>query len=380
MFGNRVTLFKLLGFEVRLDSSWIILAVLITWSLAKGVFPAYFEDMPTANYWAMGAAGALGLFLSIIFHELSHSLVARRFGIPMRGITLFIFGGVAEMSEEPPSAKAEFLTAIIGPVSSVLIAAVFYGILQVGESFGWPMAVNGVLFYLVWVNFILALFNLLPAFPLDGGRVLRSALWSWKKDLRWATMISSRIGSGFGVLFIAWGLWEIIRGNFIGGLWQSMIGLFLRGAAQSSYRLVVTRDVLSGLKVGRFMATDPVSVPPGITLQDFVEDYLYRYHHQIYPVVKDGELTGCITVRKLKDVARDEWSHRLVGDMAASCEEAMVVGPDMDATEALGIMNRTGNSRLMVVENGRLVGIVTLKDLSEILALRLEMEGPRRSV
>ncbi len=375
MFGNRITLFKLLGFEVRLDSSWIILAILITWSLAKGVFPAYFEDMPAANYWAMGAAGALGLFLSIIFHELSHSLVARRFGIPMRGITLFIFGGVAEMSEEPPSAKAEFLTAIIGPVSSVIIAAVFYGILQVAESSGWPMAVDGVLFYLVWVNLILALFNLLPAFPLDGGRVLRSALWSWKKDLRWATMISSRIGSAFGVLFIAWGLWEIIQGNFIGGLWQAMIGLFLRGAAKSSYQQIVTRDLLSGLTVGRFMTPNPVTVPPGITLQDFVENYLYRYHHQIYPVVKDGELVGCVTARRLKDVPRDEWSHRLVRDVAASCEEATVVGPDMDAMDALGIMNRTGNSRLMVVENGRLVGIVTLKDLMEVLALRLEMEG-----
>jgi Zn-dependent protease/CBS domain-containing protein len=377
MFGNRVTLFKLLGFEVKIDSSWIILAVLITWSLAKGVFPAYFEDMPTANYWAMGAAGALGLFLSIIFHELSHSLVARRFGIPMKGITLFIFGGVAEMSEEPPSAKAEFLTAIVGPVSSVLIAAVFYGILHVGESSGWPMAVNGVLFYLVWVNFILALFNLLPAFPLDGGRVFRSALWSWKKDLRWATMISSKVGSAFGILFIAWGLWEIIQGNFIGGLWQAMIGLFLRGAAQSSYRFVVTRDVLSGLKVGRFMAADPVTVPPGITLQDFVEDYLYRYHHQIYPVVKGRELAGCITARKLKDVPRGDWPHRLVGDVAESCEKATVVGPDMDATAALEIMNRTGNSRLMVVENGRLVGIVTLKDLMKVLALRMEMESPR---
>ncbi|MGE5844986.1 MAG: M50 family metallopeptidase [Syntrophaceae bacterium] len=146
MFGNRVTLFKLLGFEVKIDSSWVILAILITWSLAEGVFPAYFEDMPASNYWVMGVAGALGLFLSIIFHELSHSLVARRFGIPMKGITLFIFGGVAEMSEEPPSARAEFFTAVVGPVSSMLIAAVFYGILQIGEASGWTPAVNGVLF------------------------------------------------------------------------------------------------------------------------------------------------------------------------------------------------------------------------------------------
>ena len=378
MFGNRITLFKLLGFEVKIDSSWIILAILITWSLAKGVFPAYFEDMPASNYWAMGVAGALGLFLSIILHELSHSLVARRFGIPMKGITLFIFGGVAEMSEEPPSARAEFLTAIIGPVSSVLIAVVFYGILQVGEAADWPPAVNGVLFYLVWVNFILALFNLLPAFPLDGGRVLRSVLWSWKKNLSWATMVSSRVGSAFGVLFIAWGLWEIIQGNFIGGLWQAMIGLFLRGAAKSSYQQIVTRDLLSGLTVGRFMTPDPVTVPPDISLQRFVDDYLYRSHHRIYPVVKDGELVGCVTAKKLKDIPRQEWPQRRVGEIAAGCEEAAVISPDSEAMAAIDSMNRTGSSRLMVVENGRLVGIVTLKDLSEILALRMELEGARQ--
>ncbi len=377
MFGNRVTLFKLLGFEVKLDSSWIVLAVLITWSLAKGIFPAYYEDMPAANYWAMGVAGAVGLFLSIIFHELSHSLVARRFGIPMRGITLFIFGGVAEMSEEPPSAKAEFLTAIIGPISSLVIAAVFYGLLQAGESVGWPAAINGVLFYLVWVNVVLALFNLLPAFPLDGGRVFRSALWLWKKDLRWATMISSRVGSAFGLVFIALGLWEIIEGNFIGGLWQAMIGMFLRGAARSSYQQVLTRAALSGLKVSRFMTPDPVTIPPDITLQIFVEEYLYRTHHQIYPVVRGGELVGCLTIRSLKDVPRGEWPRRTVGEVAAGCSEATVIGPETEAMAALSLMNETGNSRLLVVENGRLAGIVTLKDMMEVLALRMEMETPR---
>ena len=378
MFGNRVTLFKLLGFEVKIDSSWIILAILITWSLAKGVFPAYFEDMPASNYWAMGVAGALGLFLSIILHELSHSLVARRFGIPMKGITLFIFGGVAEMSEEPPSARAEFFTAIIGPVSSLVIAAAFYGLLHAGESAGLPMAINGVLFYLAWVNVILALFNLLPAFPLDGGRVFRSALWLWKKDLHWATMVSSRVGSAFGVLFIAWGLWEIIQGNFIGGLWQAMIGLFLRGAARSSYQQVVARHALSGLKVSRFMTPNPVSIPPEITLQAFVEEYLYRTHHQIYPVVRGGELVGCLTVRSLKDVPRGEWFRRTVGELATGCDEATVIGADTDAMAALSVMNETGNSRLLVIENGRLVGIVTLKDLMEVLALRMEMEGTRK--
>jgi len=281
------------------------------------------------------------------------------------------------MSEEPPGAKAEFLTALIGPVSSLVLAAAFYGILRAGESFGWPAAINGVFFYLVWVNVILALFNLLPAFPLDGGRVFRSALWSWKGDLRWATMISSRVGSAFGVVFIALGLWEIIEGNFIGGLWQAMIGLFLRGAARASYRQVLTRDALSGLKVSRFMTPDPVSVPPGVTLQDFVEEYLYRSHHQIYPVVQGGELVGCLTVRSLKDVPRSEWPRRTVGEAAGRCDEATVIGPDTDALSVLSMMNETGNSRLLVVDNGRLAGIVTLKDLMEVLALRMEMEGAK---
>ena len=378
MFGNRVTLFKLLGFEVRLDSSWIVLAILITWSLARGVFPAYIEDMPEANYWAMGIAGALGLFLSIIFHELSHSLGARRFGIPMKGITLFIFGGVAEMSEEPPSAKSELLTAVVGPVASLVFAALFYGILQLGETAGWPVAVNGVLFYLVWINVLLALFNLLPAFPLDGGRVFRSALWSWKKDLRWATKVSSQVGSAFGILFIAMGLWEVIEGNFIGGLWQAMIGLFLRGAARASYQQVITRYFLSGLTVRRFMTPNPVTVTPDITLQEFVDEHLYRTHHQIYPVVKDAEVVGFLTVPKIRDIPRDEWPRRTVGELAGSCEETVVVHPDAEALGVLDLMNRTGASRLMVVENGHLAGIVTLKDLMAVLGLRMEMEGMRR--
>lgn len=378
MFGNRVTLFKLLGFEVRLDSSWVVLAILITWSLARGVFPAYIEDMPEANYWAMGIAGALGLFLSIIFHELSHSLVARRFGIPMKGITLFIFGGVAEMSEEPPSAKAEFLTAVVGPIASLVFAALFYGILQAAEASGWPVAVNGVLFYLVWINVLLALFNLLPAFPLDGGRVFRSALWGWKKDLRWATKVSSQVGSAFGILFIALGFWEVIEGNFIGGLWQAMIGMFLRGAARASYQQVITRDFLSGLTVGRFMTPNPVTVPPEITLQEFVDEHLYRTHHQIYPVVKGAEVVGCLTVQKIRDIPRAEWPRCTVGELAGRCEETVVVTPDAEALAVLDVMNRRGASRLMVVENGRLVGIVTLKDLMAVLGLRMEMERSRQ--
>ena len=180
MFGKRITLFKLFGFSVRIDISWLIIVILITWSLALGLFPHYYKDLSKTTYWLMGATGALGLFVSIIFHELCHSLVARRYGLPIKGITLFIFGGVAEMEEAPPSAKAEFMMAIAGPISSVLLGVVLYGILTLGKGSGWPDPVNGVIGYLAAINCILAGFNLLPAFPLDGGRMLRSALWGWK--------------------------------------------------------------------------------------------------------------------------------------------------------------------------------------------------------
>ena len=191
MFGARITLFRLLGFEVRLDASWLILAVLLTWSLARGYFPAYYPGLAAQTYWWMGVVGALGLFASIVLHELAHSVVARRYGLPMRGITLFIFGGVAEMDDHPPTAKSEGMMAIVGPIASYALALVFYLLHLAGSGGGLPEALTGVLGYLAFINLVLATFNLVPGFPLDGGRVLRSILWAWKGDLRWATRTAS---------------------------------------------------------------------------------------------------------------------------------------------------------------------------------------------
>ena len=218
MFGRRVRLFKLLGFEVRIDLSWIVIAVLVTWSLADGLFPYLYPRLVKKVYWEMGVAGALGLFASIVFHEFCHSLVARKFGMAMKGITLFIFGGVAEMGEEPPTARAEFLMAAAGPLSSFFLSGVFYFIFQAGLSGDWPEPVNGVLRYLYGINALLAVFNLLPAFPLDGGRILRSILWGTKQDLQWATRISAGIGSGFGIVLIVLGIFRVLGGD-IYGVW-----------------------------------------------------------------------------------------------------------------------------------------------------------------
>jgi Zn-dependent protease/predicted transcriptional regulator len=375
MFGRRITLFKLLGFAVRLDISWVIIAILITWSLALGLFPQYYKDLPKATYWWMGVAGALGLFVSIIFHELCHSLVARRYGLTMKGITLFIFGGVAEMDEAPPSAKAEFMMAIAGPISSILLGAVFYVIYILGEKSGWPNPVNGVIGYLAMINEVLAGFNLLPAFPLDGGRMLRSALWGWKKNLRWATRIASRIGSGFGMVLVFLGILNVLRGNFIGGIWWFMIGMFLQNAARVSYAQVLTRQAFEGEKVRRFMEPNPVTVSPSISLKDLVEGYLYKYYFKMFPVVENGRLLGCISTRKVKKIPRQEWNQHTVGEFVWECSPENTIDPETDALKALSIMSRTGNSRLMVVEDDRLVGIVSLKDMLALLSLKMDLEG-----
>ncbi len=374
MFGSRMKLFKLLGFEVRIDASWIIIAVLITWSLASGLFPYMYPHLPPGTYWFMGVVGALGLFASIVAHEFCHSLVARRFGMQMKGITLFIFGGVAEMGDEPPTAKAEFAMAIVGPLSSLAIGAIFYGIYRVGLSSGWSTPVNGVTYYLAYINGILAAFNLLPAFPLDGGRVLRSILWGAKDNLRWATRVSSAIGAAFGVGLIVLGIFQFISGNVIGGLWMFLIGLFLRNAAQMSYQQILVRKALEGEKVRRFMNTNPVTVQDSITVERLVEDYIYKHHYKMFPVMSGDKLVGCITTRQVKEIPREAWSRETIREAAGACSPENTISPDTDAIQALARMNQGGVSRLLVVENGRLVGLVTLKDLLDFFSLKVELE------
>ncbi|MBD3337299.1 MAG: CBS domain-containing protein [Candidatus Eisenbacteria bacterium] len=374
MFGKRIHLFTILGFKVRADLSWIIIVVLIIWSLSTGAFPHYYEGLSTATYIWMGIAGALALFASIVFHELSHSLVARRFDLPMRSITLFLFGGVAEMHKEPPSAKAEFAMAIAGPVASIIVGLGFLGLESWGASLGWPVPVRGVLDYLGIINLILAGFNLLPAFPLDGGRVLRSALWKWKGDIRRATRIASLIGSTFGFVLLFLGIISVLRGSFIGGVWWALIGLFLRHASQQSYKTLVARNALRGESLDRFMKREPVTVAPDATVRDLVEDYVYKYHHKLYPVVQDGSLQGCVTTQDVKGVDKAEWDSVKVADIRHGCSSENSISRGATPDEALMRMRRGNISRLMVVDGDRLIGVVTLKDLLRFISLKLDLE------
>ena len=376
MLQKKIKIFTLFGFEVGIDPSWIIIAVLVVWSLSSGVFSGLYPDLARKWHWVMGVVGAVGLFLSIIFHEFWHSLVARQYGLPMKGITLFIFGGVAEMDKDPDSPKAEFMMAVAGPVSSLVLALGFYGLYVVGSAFRWPVGVNGVINYLAVINLVLALFNMIPAFPLDGGRVLRSILWGAKKDLKWATKVSAGAGSAFGVVLIVFGVFSFIRGNFIGGLWWFLIGLFLRNIAQTSHQRLVTKQALQGEPLSRFMKRNPITAPPTATIREFVEEYIYKHHYKFFPVTDaDGKLVGCIGTREIKEAPREEWDKIRVGDLANECSIENSIRPDAEAVDALMAMKRNGVSRMMVTEGDRLIGVVALKDLLDFLALKLDLEG-----
>jgi len=374
MFGRSIPLFRLAGFQVGIDWSWLILAVLITWTLSSGVFPYYYPDLTLGVYWSMGAIAALGLFASIVLHELAHSLVARRYHVPIRGIILFIFGGVAEMEREPDRPGVEFRIAIAGPIASFLIGLACWLLARGAVSVGAGVAVVGVLAYLASINVIVAVFNLVPAFPLDGGRMLRAALWHWKGSLRWATRVASTIGGGFGILLIVLGVWRVVIGDFVGGMWWFLIGLFVRLAAQASYQHVVIREGLRGIPIRRIMTADPVAVPPGISVAQLIDDYVYRYHHKMLPVVEDGHLVGCVSMNDIKAVPRERWAATTISKIMQPCSAATAIAPDTDAMEALSVMSRTQNGRFLVVEGDRLVGVITLKDMLKFLSVKLDLE------
>ena len=383
MFGNRMRLFRLLGIPISVDLSWLIILALVTWSLAQvfrerlmpEFYPQVVSTIPASSYWIMGLIGALAFFVCVVLHELGHAIVARSLGMPIRGITLFLFGGVAELGDEPVSAGVEFLMAIAGPAVSLILAIVLAVLAWVGYNGGWAPEVVLVLGYLSFINGLVLLFNLIPAFPLDGGRVLRSILWAVTGRLRPATHWASVLGQGFAWLLIALGIFEFFGGNIIGGIWLGLIGLFLNHAARTSYQQVLIRQALQGEPVRHFMNTQPIVVPSSLDLRHWVEDYVYRYHRKAFPVVADGHLEGVITTQALMQIPRGEWDQHSVGELMRHDVRALTIRPDADAVHALAKMQRTGSSRLLVTDEDRLVGIISLKDLLRFLNLKLELES-----
>jgi len=378
MFLYRVRLFSLFGFQVSVDASWLLLAALISCTLAGSVFPGLTPGLPTAGYWTMGVLATIGLFFSIVFHEMAHSLVARHYGMPIRGITLFIFGGVAEMTAEPSRPRDELLMAAAGPASSLLLAAILFLLFSGVVAADGPASVAGVLWYLALINFILALFNLVPAFPLDGGRMFRAALWWWRGDLDWATRIAAGAGTLFGVLLIVRGLIGVVQGDFVGGIWYFLIGMFLRAAASASYGETLARRLLTDIPVARIMNPEPITVPPGISVQAFIDAYVYRCHHRWFPVVDDGTVVGTVATQQASAVDRTLWLTLQVGRIMRPLSGDDTVAPETNAFAALTQMRRTGHSRLMVLRGGALLGILSSRDLLEVLSLEQELHGRGR--
>jgi Zn-dependent protease/CBS domain-containing protein len=384
MFGTRWRLFRLLGIPIAVDASWLVILVLMTMSYAslfprqlEQMFPEVHQTLPAYKTWIMGLVTTLMFFACIVLHELGHAVVARARGMRIRGITLFLFGGVAEITDEPPSALTEFLMAIGGPVVSLVLGAVFLLLAWAGITFGWPSAVILVLGTLGFINFSVLVFNLVPGFPLDGGRIFRSILWGISGNLRQATYWATLVGQVFSWLLIAWGIMVVFSGpgNWVGGLFLVLIGMFLNNAARSSYQQVLIREVLKGEAVQRFMNAVPISVPPSLDLRRWVDEYVYRYHRKLFPVVDEGRLVGTIGVRALQDLPQEEWQHHTVGELMRRDLRPLTVRPQADALAALGQMQRTGLSRLLVSEGDHLIGIIALKDLLQFLNLKLQLEA-----
>jgi len=374
MFGKSIDLFKAFGFQFKVDLSWLIIAALVTWSLAVGFFPHVLEGLRPLDYWKLALVGAFGLFFSILFHEFWHSMVARRFGVEVNSITLFLFGGVAEMRQDAASPKSEFWIAVAGPLASLFLALVFFLLTRLGAGMGMGEALASVFMYLSLVNLILAAFNLIPAFPMDGGRILRAALWNIKKDQQWATRVSSNFGMAFGLVLIGLGLLNVLTGNMVGGLWYALIGFFIRFAARNSYQQLAVKNALAGESV-RALMKEPVTVPGSITLREMVEEYVYRHHHKFFPVQDKVGVKGCVTTRQVGEVPREKWSRTTVEEIMSQCSLGNSVQPDDDVAEVLLKMNTSGLSRMMVMDNDQLVGIISLKDILGYLAMRMELQG-----
>lgn len=373
MLTNKIPLFSLLGFRVSLDYTWFLLAILIVWSLARGYFPGVITDLPPETALLMGIFGALGLFASIILHEFSHALVARRFDIPMSGITLFVFGGVAEMEAEPPDAKSEFLMAIAGPIASFVLGGLFYSIALALPDATANAPLSAVFLYLGLINGVLATFNLIPAFPLDGGRVLRAAVWWWTGDLQKATKMAAATGRLLGSLLMALGVFSIVTGSFLAGMWQALIGLFIIGAARSSEVHAILSAVLENVPVRRLMVANPISIPAETTIRDLIETYFYRYSHKAFPVTRDGRLAGCVRLGDVGRVAAGDRARLTAGDLAAMNGIDATVRPDASVLDALKIMRDQNTSRLMVTENGTLRGMLTMRDIMNYVTVRQQI-------
>ncbi|MGD8395851.1 MAG: site-2 protease family protein [Candidatus Eiseniibacteriota bacterium] len=376
MRGIRVG--SILGLEIRIDYSWFIIFFLILWTLTFGVFPARVPGLSTGTYAAMGIIGTLLFFASLLAHEISHSLVARARGVPVEGITLFVFGGMAHTRMEAESPGDEFAIAGVGPLASIIIAGLFGGIAATTGLIGAGQPVAAVAGYLAFINLAIAVFNLLPGFPLDGGRLFRAAVWRWKHDLRLATRWATAGGKALGYGLIVLGFVQFFAGNLVGGLWLVFIGWFVRTAAEASFAQHVLRSSLEGLRARDVMADQPETVPADMSLHEFVDQWVLRGRHRGYPVMRNGEPVGIVHLDSVKDVPREQWDSRKVADVMAAIDPTSVVAPEESMTQVLGRVGQVDGKRVLVMQDGALRGIITRADLARWIERARLLEGSHR--
>jgi Zn-dependent protease/predicted transcriptional regulator len=365
MFGTSWRVGRIIGIEVRVDSSWAVIALLITYSMylrASIVYP----DLSGAGAVGIAILSAVLFFGSVLVHELAHALVSEARGIRVQDVTLFLFGGATRARVEGRGPGDEFLIAAVGPLTSGILAALFGTIAGLGgDVLSRPLA--GTLGYLAWTNLLLAGFNLVPGFPLDGGRLLRSAIWKATGSFNRATRIASLAGQGVGWLLVAAGVAWLLAGDLAGGIWFAFIGWFLVQAARASYQELQLRDMLRGVEAEDVMAGNLLRIPPDLSLQDAVDDYFMRYDHSAFPVDEQGRTIGLLTLRGVRRVPREQWPSRRVRDFMVPLGDQVVVAPDARMDAVLGKLEDGEAGRVLVVQDGEVVGIITPTDLTRWL-------------
>jgi Zn-dependent protease/CBS domain-containing protein len=355
---------RIAGIEVGAHWSWLLVVALVVWSLADGVFPETNPGLSDGAYIAMAVAAALLFFASLLLHELGHAIQARRDGIAIDGITLWVFGGVAQLRSEPPSAGAELRVALAGPAVSLVLGLLF---LAAALSLPLPSEVDGVTFWLGYINLTLLIFNLIPALPLDGGRVLRALLWARKRDYVSATRIAGALGRGFGQLLIFGGLALAIFVGDIGGIWLAFVGWFVLAAAEGELQIATARDTLGDLRVADVMVRRPVGVTADTSVQSFMDEVFLATRHTAYPVVDGGRPVGIVTFRHALDLPREAWPVTSVRDIMVTGDD-LFIDEDTPLPEALRRLVANGIGRLLVRRaDGRLTGLVSLTDVSRVL-------------
>lgn len=370
VFGRTgLPLVRIAGIDVRVDYSWFFIFVLILLSLAVGYFPHEYPGASTASYWIAGAVAALLLFVSILAHEFSHALMARRRGIRVPAITLFLFGGVSHMEQESESPSTELRVAAVGPFASFGLAALFWAI-HAALPAGVPPLLAAVVRYLGWINLALGIFNLLPGLPLDGGRVLRAAVW-WKTgSVRQGTRVAANAGKG-----LAWGLMilgglQIFAGALLGGLWLVLIGMFLRGTAEASYQNLVVRQALEELTVADVAVRDVETVGAQTSVAELIEDHVLKHGFRAFPVVEGGRVQGLVSVTDLADVAPDARAATQVKERMKPLDDSLRVSPDLPLTEALPALARAPGGRLLVMRGDELEGLLSRSGLARWIEIR----------